>query len=273
MKDRRFFPANDRIAHTSLDGQVSLPVTEGSVLRVTVAATDLRSAPAGPRDKQLLHGWSFRVLEQRNGWAFGFDVVDGYVGYVAAADLGAHSDPTHRIQARQTHIYSEPDIKSPEIGMLSFLSEIAVTDTTVGFHALKGGGFVPAQHVAPLSWRAEDAAGTAVLFRNTPYLWGGNTGWGLDCSGLVQLALHAAGQGCARDSDLQANIGHPIEHQSDLMRGDLVFWNGHVGMMLDPDLLIHANAHHMAVAVEPLADAIARIGQKEFGAVTGFRRP
>lgn len=250
-----------------------MPVTEGTLLRVAVAATDLRCAPGGARDKQLLHGWPFRVLERRDGWAFGFDVVDDYVGYVAESDLDALPDPTHRIGVRETHVYSEPDIKSPEIGMFSFFSEVSAADAEAGFHALEARGYVPEQHVVPLAWATDDAADIASLFLNTPYLWGGNTGWGIDCSGLVQLALYAAGRSCARDSDVQASIGSPVETRSDLKRGDLVFWKGHVGMMLDANRLIHANAHHMAVAIEPLDEAIERIGKREFGAVTGFRRP
>lgn len=272
MTDRRFHRANPRIAHSTLAGKVAVPVTEGRPVRVALPVADLRRAPGGSRDKQMLMGQPFQVLEDHDGWVFGFDPVDGYVGYLrsrAVADLPA---PTHRVRARMAHVYAEPDIKAAETALLSFFSGVVVKEEAGDFLGLQGGGFVARPQLAPVSWRAGDPAGIAELFLGTPYLWGGNTGWGVDCSGLVQLAFHAAGRVCARDSDVQARAGTPVATRADLRRGDLVFWRGHVGMMLDHARLIHANAHHMCVAVEPLDAAIARIGTREFGQVTGFRR-
>lgn len=198
MTDRRFHPANPRVAHISLDGQVDpgLRLTSGETRRFTHPVTDLCRAPDGARDKQMLFGQGFQLLEDRDGWAFGFDPVDTYVGYVPSDTLGPALAPTHRISQRSTHVYTAADIKSADRRPLSFLSEISVTSETKDFVELADGGFVPKHHVQPLSWRTDDAASMAEMFLGTPYLWGGNSAWGIDCSGLVQLALYASGRAC-----------------------------------------------------------------------------
>lgn len=273
MTDRRFLRANAHVAHRSQAGDTDAPrLTDGTTRSVTAPHADLCASPNGPRDKQLLFGNIFVVLDVQDGWAFGFDRVDDYVGYVHADALGPAIAPTHRLWTRLSHIYSAPDLKSPEGFGLSFFSELALGPQTGAFFEVTGHGYIPHQHVAPLDRRDNDPAAIAERFLGTPYLWGGNTGTGIDCSGLVQLALCASGRACPRDSDMQQSA-FPHINPNERQRGDLVFWKGHVGMLLDPDTLIHANAHHMAVAIEPLAQAIARIAQKEFGDVTGYARP
>jgi cell wall-associated NlpC family hydrolase len=120
-------------------------------------------------------------------------------------------------------------------------------------------GFLPASHLAPLDHRETDFVAVAERFLGTPYLWGGKTNYGLDCSGLVQLALTACGIRCPRDSDMQERALGALVDMKNLRRGDLVFWKGHVAIVRDPKTFLHANAFHMAVAVEPIAEAIARI--------------
>jgi len=249
--------------------------TPGPLLRMTVPVADLMAAPNGARDKQMCFGQSFQTLDfnPQDPWLFGVDPADGYVGYMASHALNAWIKPTHKIRARSCHVYSQASFKSQEMQSLSFGSEVAVTSSNGGYNALATGGFVMDQHIAPLAARQNDTAAVAQSFMGTPYLWGGNSGFGIDCSGLVQTALMACGMDCPRDSDLQASAFTPVADRADLERGDLVFWKGHVGVMLDHATLIHANAHHMAVAVEPLDGAIDRIGQREFGAVTGFAKP
>lgn len=247
----------------------------GPKLRISQPVADLLDGPQGGRDKQLCFGQAFQTLDFDPGAKehFGFDPSDGYVGYILANAVERWVDPTHKIQVRSAHIYGQASFKSRDIGSVSFGSHVAVVSSSDGYNALATGGFVMDQHIAPLHHRDTDPAAVAEALVGTPYLWGGNSGFGIDCSGLVQTALTACGIACPRDSDLQASAFTPVADRTTLVRGDLVFWQGHVGMMLDSTCLIHANAHHMTVAVEPLDQAIHRIGRKEFGAVTGFARP
>ncbi|QIE45433.1 C40 family peptidase [Pseudohalocynthiibacter aestuariivivens] len=274
MTDRRFLAANSRVAHESLKDDVRAPsYVRGEILRCIVPWIDLCGTPGGARDKQLLQGQPLELLEVHEGYAFVRDVVDGYVGYAPEHAIGPTPSPTHRISSRMAHIYAEPDIKAPDTGLLSFFSEVAAEEDENGFHAIAGGGYVAAQHLVPFRWRTDDAASIAEMFMGTPYLWGGNTGVGVDCSGLIQLALYAAARSCPRDSDVQQReLGREVAPDASLLRGDLIFWKGHVGILTDPETLLHANAFHMRVATEPLQDAIDRIGAREFGAVTAIRR-
>ena len=276
MTDRRFLASNGRVAHEDLRGKVDAPeFVQGSIERVLWPLVDLVRAPWGARDKQLMMGQPVWVLERHEGWAFVQDAVDDYVGYVPEEMVGKASTPTHRVGVPLAHVYSEPDMKSPECGHLTFFAEIAVREVEGGFLALKrdGGGYVAAQHLVRLGWYADDAVTVAEMFLGTPYLWGGNSAFGVDCSGLVQLAWHAKGWACPRDSDLQeAELGRAVERDAPLRRGDLVFWKGHVGIMRDAETLLHANAHHMAVASEPACEAMDRIATKEFGEVRAIKR-
>ena len=275
MTDRRFHRANARVGHAGLiEAHPGLRLTEGTTRRVGVPVADLCAAPDGGRDKQMLFGQAFTVLEDHEGWAFGFDPTDGYVGYLPSPSLSEPVTATHRVTARSSHLYTRADIKSADLMALSYGSLLAVTGETGetgAFVELATGGFVPRQHVAPLGWVAADPVAQAEAFLGTPYLWGGNNGAGIDCSGLVQQALLAAGVPCPRDSDLQS-VAWP-EITGPAQRGDLVFWKGHVAMMVSDTDMIHANAHHMAVAVEPFAEARARIQAKEFGDVLRIPRP
>lgn len=275
MNDPRSFFANDRVAHESLRGQIGgREFTAGAARRVTSPVTDLLRAPNGKRDAQLLMGAEFDVLETRDGWCFGRSSVDGYVGYIRESALGEEEVATHRVTSRSSHIYSDGALKAPEKVALSFGCLLRVVSENDGFARLSGGGFVPTQHISELTSFAPDPALTALKLLETPYLWGGNCSFGIDCSGLVQICLHASGQSCPRDTDQQeAFFSEEVDSVSRLKRGDLVFWRGHVAMMLNEAEMIHANAHHMAVAIELLEDAKKRIGVREFGEVTSIKRP
>jgi cell wall-associated NlpC family hydrolase len=228
--------------------------------------------PWAEQADQLLFGEMFDVLDMDGRFAWGQAVRDGYVGFVEAQTLSPDLlEPTHRVTALRTFAFAEPSIRSRPFGPLSLNAPLTVIDEEGPFLQAQGAGWIAAIHLAPIGEAFADRVETALAFLGTPYLWGGRDSLGLDCSGLVQQAWFAAGLACPRDSDQQAVMGREID-AADLARGDLVFWRGHVGLMLDETRLLHANAHHMAVAIEPLADAIARISAAGAGPPTHFRR-
>ncbi len=216
-----------------------------------------------------MYGELFQVLDEADGWAFGQAMRDGYVGYVAAAALGAPGPaPTHIVRALRTYGFSAPDIKATPTGLYSMNALVAAEGREGRFVKTAGGWFV-AEHLAPVGEAAPDFVAVAERFVGTPYQWGGRESLGLDCSGLVQQALYASGRDCPRDSDQQAAMGEPVE---ELRRGDLVFWRGHVALMTSATDIIHANSFHMAVVIEPLAEAVARISSRGGGEPTAQRR-
>lgn len=276
---RRLLPAREDLAAETLAGAVpAARFVRGTPLRVTAPLLDLALSPepGAGLATQLLHGEPFTVYETReDGLAWGQSGWDGYVGYVAAAGLGpaaAAGAAPRRITAIASHIYSRPDIKAPVRAALPWRAAVEVAGESGDFLALADGGFVPRAHLAP---GAGDFIAEARRLLGVPYLWGGRSAAGIDCSGLVQLALMAAGlPDVPRDSDMQAALlGAPRDPAALPEPGDLLFWKGHVGIVSGADLLLHANAHHMAVAEEPLGAALVRIAASGGGPVTARRRP
>jgi hypothetical protein len=274
--DPRRHAFREDLADARLEGQVTAErFVEGRTGQVRVAI-----APVfGTRDAgtalttQLLFGEAVRVFEEKDGWAWLQGDADGYVGYVPAAAIGREiNTPTHRIASLSTPALGRPEIKSPPLVDLPMGGRLTLVREENGFAVLAIGAFVPMQHLVVADARAVDFVAVAEQFLGAPYLWGGRTRAGLDCSGLVQIALQATGVAAPRDTDMQqAEIGEAIGI-GDVRRGDLVFWRGHVGIMTDAANLLHANAHHMRVVVEPLAEAVARIGATG-SEVVAVRRP
>lgn len=273
MMDRRLTVANGRVAALYLRGQVQADhFTSGEPRRITQAVTDLNRSPSGPRDRQLLYGADVTVYEDRDGFSFVQAHADNYIGYVPSSALGLAQTTTHHVATPATHHYTAEDIRSPDLLALSFGSRITVTAERRKFWETDQ-GYIPKTHLWPLSKPFADPVTVAQMHFGVPYLWGGNSIRGIDCSGLVQAALLACGQRCPGDSDLQrTQLGHDISPDTPPERGDLYFWQGHVGMLVDPDTLIHANGHHMAVAYEPLRHAIIRIEAQGDGPVIARKR-
>ena len=278
--DPRVTAIRDGIASRDLEGIVRAEVyLDPKATRCAVPAAGLHRAPdaASEQMDQLLFGEAFDVIEEEGAWLWGQARRDGYVGFVAAAALAAPSNdsaqarPTHRIAAPRTYAFAEPSIKSQASGPFSMNSMVAVDAQEGRLARVAGAGWMAAGHLAPIGAFETDWASVAERFAGAPYLWGGRESLGLDCSGLVQAALFACGRACPRDTDQQAQLGREIA-RGDFGRGDLVFWNGHVAMGLDEARIVHANGHHMMVAVEPLEAAIARIEAAGGGPPTGFRR-
>jgi cell wall-associated NlpC family hydrolase len=271
LPDPRLTLARDGIAARSLEGIVPAARYIDTTMRQTaVPSASLRRAPslAAEQLDQLLFGEAFEVLDEADGWAFGQATRDGYVGYVEAAALGRPTTPTHTVRALRTYAFSEPSIKAPPTGLYSMNALIAVEEHEGRFVKTAGGWFVE-EHLVPIGQAEADYVAVAERFVGTPYHWGGRESLGLDCSGLVQQALYASGLACPRDSDQQAAMGDPVEA---LRRGDLVFWRGHVAIMISEADIIHANAWHMAVVIEPLAGAVARINSRGGGEPMAYRR-
>jgi len=268
------------LAAESLRGQVEAPRYVAGVPRqIEAPALPLRREPRfdATLDTEALFGETLNLFDESEGWAWVQLTRDGYVGYMPSEGLAvAVTAPTHKISALRTYVYPSPDFKTPPLTLLSLNAFVAAAGQEGRFLALKGGGFVIAEHVRTLAEHARDFVDVALGFRGTPYLWGGRTSLGVDCSGLVQLASEAAGLSCPRDADMQAKeLGSALDWQggASLARGDLVFWEGHVGIMTSAQDLVHASAYHMVVVEEPLAEAKERIAAANAGDVVGVRRP
>jgi cell wall-associated NlpC family hydrolase len=278
--DPRITPARRDIAAKHLAGVVEAQrFVEGQAYEVAAAQAPVRSKPVADAELQTeaLKGERVTIYDVSDGWAWGQLAGDGYVGFVPASALAAPGPAaTHKVTALRTFVFPGASIKLPPLETLSFGSRLAIARTEGEFAITASGGYLPAVHIAPVETTESDFVAVAERFLGTPYLWGGKTSIGLDCSGLVQLALTACGITCPRDTDMQERaLGSalsPAPELTQLRRGDLVFWKGHVAIARDEATFVHANAHQMAVGYENAAAAVVRIREQEGHEVTSVRR-
>lgn len=277
--DKRLTPARPDLAAAYLKDKVEAGrYVHGVRMQVASPFADLKSAPSpdASLDTQALGGEIVTVYEREEGWAWVQLERDSYVGYLSEAALAEPIATTHRVTTRATFVYPAANMKTPIMETLPFGAEVTVVETSGDFAKLARGGFVFSRHLAPVGSYAIDFVAVAESMIGSPYLWGGKTPAGVDCSGLVQASLTTCGIAAPRDTDMQARaLGEALDITEELVhlqRGDLIFWKGHVGVMRDARTLLHANGHHMLVASEPLAQARERIARNSFGAITTIRR-
>ena len=278
--DPRLHAYRPDLADEALRGQVEASrFVRGSLKRIVAPVAALYKIPdtLSERQSECLFGEDVKVFEEKNGFCWVQAQQDGYVGYIEQSKIGSIGNhPTHRVNVPRTFQYRDADLRSPMISPLSMGSRISVVSEAetrgTRYARLDNGSFVVFNHIIPVSTVEDDYVTIAESFIHTPYLWGGKSGLGIDCSGLVQLALMMTGRTVLRDTDMQqATIGKDIAPENGLQRGDLVFWKGHVAIMVDSGTLIHANGASMDVRKENLDHAIERIA-KNHSVPTGYRR-
>jgi len=267
MDDPRLTPARPDLAAKYLEGRIEARrFVTGEAFEISDSIAPLRGAPSSDAMllTQALMGERVTIYDRDGeGFAWGQLNSDGYVGWLPDRALAKPAAaPTHKITALRTFAFPGPSIKLPPADTLVMGTAITVIRDDGVFAVTRGGWYLPRQHVGPIDRHVDDFVAVAEQFAGTPYLWGGKSSLGIDCSGLVQVALNAAGIGCPRDSDMQQDgLGRALDaaESKKLRRGDLMFWNGHVAIVRDADTIVHANAHHMATTIENASEAIARI--------------
>ena len=271
--DARINAFRSDIADIALAGTLCAPHYAAPMVRAAATGTMIRTTASHQAEasSQLLPGEEFAVLDLAGDWAWGYSRHDHYVGYVPADSIGAPIQPTHRVAVREALLFAGPSIKSPAIGALPFGARLAGAVHEAFIETVSG--FVHMRHLAAIDDRADDAVAVAEIFLGMPYLWGGRGDGGIDCSGLVQVALAATGVAAPRDTDMQReSLGAILPEGARLRRGDIVNFPGHVGLMVDETRLIHANAHWMSVVIEPLADVAARLSPHHDRPILSRRR-
>jgi len=278
--DPRVHPYRDDVAAVKLKGKVKAArFVDGETRRVRIPHAAMMTKPdrGALQGSELLMGEAFTVYDEKDGWAWGQGAHDGYVGYVAAKAFGpAAPAPTHWVTVARSLVFPDPKGEYPAARGFSMRALVAVEGQNGDYARLSGGGWMFAGHLAPIGEARGDFLATATLLLGTPYLWGGRGGLGIDCSGLIQIALAAAGIDCPRDSDQQREaLGRDVEIPDDpatLAAGDVVFFPGHVGFYLGQGKFLHASSFDMMVSVHPLNDVLKRVRARHGKDILKVRR-
>ena len=258
--DPRLTPANQNIACSSLRGQIEhTNFVEGQNYQVNVPFVDLLGAPVGERNRQLIYGSKVKYFGKTDGWAFIQNTYDDYVGYVPQETINLETNKTHIVSAPLSHVFSEPNIKAKNIETLPLAAKVSAKTVENGFLEIEL-GWIPVRQVKLKTEFATNPVEVSKLFLNSPYLWGGNTSLGIDCSGLIQVSMSLCGLRCPGDSDQQlAKLGQNIDIDTTQEKGDILFWKGHVAMCLNSKHLIHAYGPEKKVLIMPILNTIRRI--------------